>query len=155
MNAYRVGAGEELFYSEEGGKNLVKVIYFPMFGGTSDKEKELFKKEIADYVESHKGDESSIRLSEGKINTELAKIVKYKIRGASKDTKQYTRQFPVTQLSGFFGYNLVTADTKEVVITEGEMDAMSVYQKTGKIALSLPQGASHLPDQLVPLLDQF
>lgn len=32
---------------------------------------------------------------------------------------------------------------------------MSVYQETGKVALSLPQGASHLPDQLVPLLDRF
>ena len=32
---------------------------------------------------------------------------------------------------------------------------MSVYQKTGKMAISLPQGASHLPDQLVPLLDRF
>jgi hypothetical protein len=32
---------------------------------------------------------------------------------------------------------------------------MSVYQKTGKVALSLPQGASHLPDQLVPLLDKI
>lgn len=41
------------------------------------------------------------------------------------------------------------------MITEGEFDAMSVYQQTGKVALSLPQGASFLPDQLVPMLDQF
>ena len=32
---------------------------------------------------------------------------------------------------------------------------MSVYQHTGKVALSLPQGASHLPDQLIPLLERF
>ena len=32
---------------------------------------------------------------------------------------------------------------------------MSIYEATGKIAISLPQGASHLPDQILPYLDQF
>ena len=32
---------------------------------------------------------------------------------------------------------------------------MSVYQVTGLPALSLPQGATNLPDSIIPYLDQF
>lgn len=32
---------------------------------------------------------------------------------------------------------------------------MSIYEATGRVAISLPQGASHLPDQILPYLDQF
>lgn len=41
------------------------------------------------------------------------------------------------------------------MITEGEYDAMSVYQETGIPALSLPQGANSLPDNVLPYLDNF
>lgn len=42
-----------------------------------------------------------------------------------------------------------------VVITEGEFDAMAVYQATGIPAISLPHGAGNLPDSLLPFLDRF
>jgi twinkle protein len=32
---------------------------------------------------------------------------------------------------------------------------MAVYQATGYPAISLPQGANHLPDAIVPYLNQF
>jgi len=44
-----------------------------------------------------------------------------------------------------FGLNTVPENAKEVVITEGEFDAMIVHQSTGKPAISLPIGAYHLP----------
>jgi twinkle protein len=41
------------------------------------------------------------------------------------------------------------------VITEGEFDAMAVSQQTGFPTISLPQGASNLPDSILPFLNQF
>ena len=65
------------------------------------------------------------------------------------------RQFPIGSNSGFFGLNLISSKDNFVVITEGEFDAMAVHQQTGYPALSLPQGASHLPDSIIPYLNQF
>lgn len=45
-------------------------------------------------------------------------------------------------------------DTETVVITEGEFDAMAVYQATGLVAISLPNGAHHLPVEALPWLEK-
>lgn len=39
--------------------------------------------------------------------------------------------------SGLFGLNTLPLVADELVITEGEFDAMAVYQATGKYAISL------------------
>jgi twinkle protein len=44
---------------------------------------------------------------------------------------------------------------ESLIITEGEFDAMAAYQSTGVPAVSLPFGASHLPDFLVKWLDAY
>jgi twinkle protein len=44
---------------------------------------------------------------------------------------------------------VVPKDVESLVITEGEFDAMAVFQQTKIPALSLPFGASHMPDYLV------
>jgi twinkle protein len=92
----------------------------------------------------------------GMINTASACISKMKMRGMGKENKQYMRIFPagVTK-PGLFGMHLITPTTKEVIITEGEYDAMAAYQESGIIALSLPQGASNLPDNVLPYLDHI
>jgi twinkle protein len=41
-----------------------------------------------------------------------------------------------------------------VVVTEGEFDAMAVHEVTGFPAVSLPNGASSLPTQLVDYLEK-
>lgn len=41
------------------------------------------------------------------------------------------------------------------MITEGEFDAMAVYQATGIPAVSLPNGAQSLPVQILPMLERF
>ena len=61
----------------------------------------------------------------------------------------FMRQNPANSPKGLFGFNLIKSSDKEVVITEGEFDAMAVYQSTKMPAVSLPQGASNLPDALV------
>ena len=77
------------------------------------------------------------------------------MRGASKETKKYMRQSPPGGTKGLFGYNLVKDTDNVIVVTEGEFDAMAVYQVTGYPAVSLPQGASNLPDVLLPYFERF
>lgn len=56
---------------------------------------------------------------------------------------------------GFFGWHTVPQDAKEVIITEGEFDAMAVFQATSRPAISLPSGCRNLPVEVLPLLEQF
>ena len=56
---------------------------------------------------------------------------------------------------GFFGWHTIPADTTEIVITEGEFDAMAVYQATGRPSISLPSGCRNLPVDVLPLLERF
>jgi len=56
---------------------------------------------------------------------------------------------------GLFGWHLIPNDAREIVVTEGEFDAMSVYQATGIPAVSLPNGARSLPPELIPWFDRF
>ena len=44
-----------------------------------------------------------------------------------------------------FGAHTVPTTATEVIVTEGEYDAMAVFQATGKPAVSLPNGAGSLP----------
>ena len=90
-----------------------------------------------------------------KYNNSWTQLVKTKVRGASKQTKMYTRQKPANSPKGLFGFNLIKDTDKVVVITEGEFDAMAVYQVTKMPTVSLPQGASNLPDALIPYFDRF
>lgn len=49
--------------------------------------------------------------------------------------------------------NTVPENTEEIIITEGEFDAMAAYQVTGIPSISLPFGAKNLPDYLVKWID--
>nr|CAG4716277.1 unnamed protein product [Naegleria fowleri] len=44
---------------------------------------------------------------------------------------------------------------KRIIITEGEFDAMAVYQKTGITAVSLPNGCRSLPIEVIQWLEPF
>ena len=52
-------------------------------------------------------------------NNDWTKIVKIKMRGASKETKRYMRQYPLGNQKGLFGFNLIKDTDKEVILTEG------------------------------------
>lgn len=79
--------------------------------------------------------------------------VRVKVRAV--EDKKCMRLDPAGTQWGFFGWNLIKEGDEEVVITEGELDALTVYQETGKKALSLPNGAKSLPPDLVQLLERF
>ena len=52
---------------------------------------------------------------------------------------------------GLFGFNTLTKDVNEVVLTCSELDAMAVYQETKAPALALPAGFSALPQEVMSL----
>ena len=81
------------------------------------------------------------------------RLVRHKLR--SVNSKKGMRLAPKGGMWGFFGLNTVPGDSESVILTEGEYDAMSVYEATGKPAISLPNGASSLPVSLLPFLERF
>lgn len=84
---------------------------------------------------------------------EDGQLVRHKIR--SIETKRGMRMNPKGGGWGLFGLNSVPHDADSIVLTEGELDALSVHQATGRPALSLPNGASSLPIALLPALERF
>lgn len=125
LKKFGVGLGEEMFRNESNNHVLVPCVYFPMIG------KEL-KRKKEDWI-----------------------VMKTKIKGIGPDYKKYQRIFPSNASFGLFGLNtlLDSADKKICIITEGEYDAMSVYQVTGLPCISLPYGASNLPHNLLHYLE--
>ena len=80
-------------------------------------------------------------------------IHRYKSR--SLVHKAHMRLDPVGGSWGLFGWHTIPKKALSLVITEGEFDAMAVYQATGIPAVSLPNGAQSLPVQILPMLERF
>jgi len=49
----------------------------------------------------------------------------------------------------------LVSDPKTIVVTEGEFDAMAVYQATGFPAVSLPCGANCMPPEIIAMFEPF
>lgn len=81
------------------------------------------------------------------------KNVRFKVR--SVDNKGNQRLLPTGGSWGLFGWHTIKPSDTQIVITEGEYDAMAVYQSTGLPSISLPNGARSLPPCLLPLLERF
>ncbi|KAL6068923.1 Twinkle protein, mitochondrial [Balamuthia mandrillaris] len=71
------------------------------------------------------------------------------------DNKSLQRLEPKGGVWGLFGWHTIKPTDTEVVLTEGEYDAMAVHQATGMPAISLPNGAQSLPIELLPQLERF
>jgi len=70
-------------------------------------------------------------------------------------SKGNQRLLPAGGVWSFFGWHTVPPDATELVITEGEFDAMACWQATGMPTVSLPNGARSLPVDVLPLLERF
>jgi len=78
-----------------------------------------------------------------------------RIKVRSVENKAWQRLDPPGGGMGFFGLHTVPEDATEVIITEGEYDAMAVFQATGRPAISLPNGCRSLPVEILALLEDF
>jgi len=90
------------------------------------------------WIESYNGNEFTVR-----------------VKARSLSRKDFMRLEPTGGAWGFFGMHTVSPDTEQIVITEGEYDAMSVRQETGMAAVSLPNGSNSLPPELIAQLERF
>ncbi|KAL7553107.1 hypothetical protein ACHAWF_016365 [Thalassiosira exigua] len=85
----------------------------------------------------------------------LGPYVPRRIKARSLTDKSRQRLDPSGGGFGLFGWHTVPADAVEVVVTEGEFDAMAVYQATGRAAVSLPNGCRSLPAEVLALLERI
>ncbi|ETI36361.1 hypothetical protein F442_17360 [Phytophthora nicotianae P10297] len=83
----------------------------------------------------------------------LYDVVRLKLRAVNDKAKQ--QLVPKGGSWGLFGWNTVPTTAQELVLTEGEFDAMAVHQATGMAAVSLPNGCQSLPPSVLPLLERF
>ncbi|KAK1934719.1 putative DNA polymerase I [Babesia divergens] len=126
LRRYRVGAGEFSFSSGMGKKDTELCVVFPWL--MSDKKEP---------------------------NSELV-VNRIKVR--SIQDKSRMKLVPRGGSWGMFGEHLLDSskeDSKSVVLTEGEFDAMIVNQTTNRVAISLPNGSNSLPVALLPRLEKL
>ncbi|EGC35307.1 hypothetical protein DICPUDRAFT_97936 [Dictyostelium purpureum] len=86
---------------------------------------------------------------------EQGKIIQYRCKLRAIESKVHQRLEPAGSRWGFFGWHTIPNDCKLIVITEGEYDAMAVYQETGLPTISLPNGFASFPQVMIPLFDRF
>ena len=78
-----------------------------------------------------------------------------RIKVRSIDQKSNQRLDPPGGGMGLFGWHTIPHDATEIIITEGEFDAMAVYQATQRPTVSLPNGCRSLPMEVLVLLERF
>ena len=82
-------------------------------------------------------------------------FVTRRVKARALKQKAWQRLDPAGGGWGLFGFHTIPPEATEVVITEGEYDAMAVFQATGRPAVSLPNGCRSLPVEVLPMLERF
>lgn len=101
-------------------------------------------------------DKEDQELSNADMEDELyGPYISRRIKVRSVDQKSWQRLDPPGGGFGLFGWHTVPHNASQLIITEGEFDAMAVYQATGRPAVSLPNGCRSLPTELLVLLEKF
>lgn len=79
-----------------------------------------------------------------------------RIKARSVLNKKKLRSSPVgARTNIFFGWHTVPKDAKQVIITEGEIDALTIYQETNLPSISIPNGAGSFHRDLISQLSRF
>ena len=89
------------------------------------------------------------------IEIEQGPFVTRRIKARAIHQKSHQRLDPPGGGWGLFGMHTIPHDAKEIILTEGEYDAMAVHQATGRPAVSLPNGCRSLPVEVLPMLERF
>eukprot|EP00804_Cyclotella_cryptica_P017767 CCRYP_001194-RA/>CCRYP_001194-RA protein AED:0.04 eAED:0.04 QI:158/1/1/1/0.66/0.25/4/1364/672 len=93
--------------------------------------------------------------SKEELTAQHGSFIPRRIKVRSIEKKSWQRLDPPGGGFGLFGWHTIPHDATEIIITEGEFDAMAVYQATGRPAVSLPNGCRSLPMEVLVLLEKF
>ncbi|CAD8140895.1 unnamed protein product [Paramecium octaurelia] len=165
LKLYLIGIDvTEIYDPQQGGYVQAPLIYFPMFRYRNQHEKNKImqkalkqKKDdvLAEKVLSEETKQNIRSQLDNQFDNFQYELVSCKIRAAGKDLKHIQKIEPMNAAKGIFGMHLLKQDSTQVILTEGEFDAMAAYQMTNIPAISLPYGINHIPAYLIEWLDQF
>ncbi|CAD8058706.1 unnamed protein product [Paramecium sonneborni] len=165
LKLYLIGIDiTEIYDHQQGSYVQAPLIYFPMFRYRNQNEKnKLMQKALRQKKEEVLGEQTLSEEIKQNIKSQLDnqfdnfqyELVSCKVRAAGKELKHIQKIEPMNAAKGIFGMHLLKQDSTQVIITEGEFDAMAAYQMTNIPAISLPYGINHIPAYLIEWLDQF
>jgi hypothetical protein len=102
-----------------------------------------------------KGEEKVATAEEKEIEAREQTFLTRRIKVRALANKAWQRLDPPGGGWGLFGFHTVPKNAKEIILTEGEYDAMAAWQATGIPAVSLPNGCRSLPVEVLPQLEGF
>lgn len=138
---YGVGMAEYKFANKDGAWQASECVTFPW----------LLK--VSDLVEQERLRGATVDAEWKDKNPDTFALRRIKAR--SIEQKSWQRMDPAGGGWGLFGYHTIPDDATELVLTEGEYDAMAVWQGTKRAAISLPNGCRSLPVEVLPMLERF
>ena len=100
-------------------------------------------------------DEEEEEDEESNVESLNGPYITRRIKVRSIEHKAWQRLDPPGGGSGLFGWHTIPSNATSIIITEGEFDAMAVYQATGRPTVSLPNGCRSFPTDIIALLERF
>jgi len=169
LRKYGVGRGTYQFPDPDGTWRPAECVTFPWIMSVAHLEEQeqlrgaKFEWEPPNDIGNDDGSSSTLMADAGETATATERLQQIKastfltrrLKVRAIEQKAWQRMDPPGGGWGLFGYHTVPADCKEIVLTEGEYDAMAVWQATGRPAVSLPNGCRSLPVEVLPLLENF
>ncbi|CAD8060606.1 unnamed protein product [Paramecium sonneborni] len=165
LKQYLIGIDiTEIYDHQQGSYIKAPLIYFPMFRYRNQHEKNRLmqkalrqKKDevLSEQIVSEDTKQNIRQQLDNQFDNFQYELVSCKVRAAGKDLKHIQKIEPMNAAKGIFGLHLLKQDSTQVILTEGEFDAMAAYQMTNIPAISLPYGINHIPAYLIEWLDQF
>ena len=155
LRKYGVGKAIYHFPSDQNGQYVAtECITFPWIMSVADvKEQEELRG--AEFTLPTTTTPSDSKEATGSADSDDSDFVTRRIKVRALEQKSWQRVDPAGGGWGLFGFHTVPKDATEVVLTEGEYDAMAVWQATGRPAISLPNGCRSLPMEVLPMLEKF
>ena len=166
LRKYGVGKATYHFPSDKNGQYVAtECITFPWIMSVADvKEQEALRgaefmlprnDTTEDATTPDKKTKDDNKSNKDDDDDEEEEFVTRRIKVRALEQKSWQRLDPAGGGWGLFGFHTVPKDATEVVLTEGEYDAMAVWQATGRPAISLPNGCRSLPMEVLPMLEKF
>ena len=150
------GATSPASGSSSSKKSLpLKSVYAPPTTTTTKKTKAPVATDSTSDKTMQEGDEPTGATTTTTTTTKEENFVTTRIKVRAVSQKGWQKLDPPGGGWGLFGLHTVPSEATEVIITEGEYDAMAVHQATGRPCISLPNGCRSLPPAVLPLLERF